>query len=350
MKNKLYICEHNVVISPKNQCIDCNYEDLREALIKGGLIVDYNKQKINQQSLNKKPKMISDFLIETLTKQNNEFRKENIKLGEHNAQLEHEIDGLRSFITKSVEGNDSHKKDIMWIIYTTVKENDDLKNKISELEDVIFNLKKENKYYKARCERLIKENKDLNETISNGREENKRFKSTIERLRKEINGKPLERDYKDLEDKYNKLFQLGLTNTCEFATLNTEHEIMKKDYIELLSNKITGDYKLDKLESEHNSLIGKYIKMEEYSTWREKEYNKLLDENRRINHLKNHNDKLKVNLNDNYLRISELVSANKELSNELEQSKKLFTKKRFISLGFTMLVIYLVIQFTLFLA
>lgn len=205
MKNKLYICEHNVVISPKNQCIDCNYEELRDRMIKGVIFVDDNKQKIEQQSLKRKPKIVSDMLIESLIEQNKELVREN-------RQLKHKVDDLRSYITK--------------------------------------------------CEEDIS---DLTKTISNSEKENKLFKSIIEKLFKEINGNPSERDYKDLEDKYNK---------------------MKKYYSELLINTINSDYKLDELESEHKSLLEKYHKMEEYLTSQEKEYNKLLDENRRITHLK----------------------------------------------------------------
>ena len=277
MKNKLYICEHQFVISNNNMCDKCRVEEVSETLgelLKSNVVtVDDNKQKINQHSLSQQPKMISDFLIETLTKQNNEIRKENIKLGEDNTQLSR-------FIDKN------------------------LINEITELEDVIFNLKKENKYYKTRGERLIKENTDLNETISNGREENKRFKSTIERLRKEINGNPSERDYKDLEDNYNKLFQLGLTNACDFTALKYEHETMKKDYTKLLNNKTTSLNKFNKLERIHKSLIEQHRDLSNaYKTMRDDYFSELISK---------------------HSRRDELININKELSNELEQSKKTF--------------------------
>lgn len=130
MKNKLYICEHNVVISPKNQCIDCNYEELRDRMIKGGIFVDDNKQKIEQQSLKRKPKIVSDMLIESLIETNNEFRMENIKLGEHNTQLEVEINGLKKEVDSLQNINiDHHKKGASY-----EKEIDKLNTYIQELE------------------------------------------------------------------------------------------------------------------------------------------------------------------------------------------------------------------------
>ena len=305
MKNKLYICEHQFVISNNNMCDKCRVEEvsetLGELLKSNGVTVDDNKQKIKKQPLSKKPKKVSDMMIETLIETNNEFRMENIKLGEHNTQLEHEVGDLRRFITKCEED-------------------------ISDLTKTISNGEKENKYYKTRCERL----------------------------RKEINDKPSERDYKDLEDNYNKLFQLGLSNACDFTTLKYEHETMKKDYSELITEHQNVKKHYTELETKHKSLLEKYSKTEHDKISAENDFKKLfidsLSDTRQIDELNMDNTRIKRELKHNNLEVNRLLNMNKELTNEIEKSKKLFTKKRFISLGFTMLVIYLVIQFTLFLA
>lgn len=324
MKNKLYICEHQFVISNNNICDKCRVEEvsetLGELLKSNGVTVDDDTQKINQQPLSKNPEKVADMMIETLVETNNEIRMENIKLGEHNTQLEHEIDDLRSFTSKCVEDI----TDLTKTISNSEKENKDLKNKISELEDV----------------------------ISNGKEENKRFKHNKERLLKAINHH--ESEYKDLEDNYNKLFQLGLTNACDFTALKYEHETIKKDYTKLLHNITTGFNKFNKLENEHKSLLEKYSKTEHDKISAENDFKKLLidslSDTRRIDELNMCNTRIKRELKNNNLKVDRLLNMNKELSNELEQSKKLSKTETFISLGVTSLVIFLVIQFTLFLA
>ena len=313
MKNKLYICEHNVVVNPKNQCIECNYEELREELIKGGIIVDDNKQKIEQHFLGQRPKFISDSLIETLTKQNNEITSVNKKLCEDNRQL---------------------------------------KNKISELEYIISNCKKENKGMKLNNERICSLIRDKNKTIDDVKteieeihnikdENNRQLEIEIDGLKNEIKNHEIENDElllknKELEEQ-NNCFSLTIDSMSKnynnlngfYVKLARENEIMKRDYTKLLHNITASVNKFNKLESK---------------------YNKLLDENRRIKHLKVHNYNLWVQLNDKQSRIDELIAFNKELSNELEQSKKLSTTKLFISLGVTILTIYLIIRFALFLS
>lgn len=263
MKNKLFICEHQFVVSDKNICEKCFIKELKKTL-ENSVITTFDDTPIfSQQLLNQHSKT-----IDSLQKINFTLNKDNSSL---KSQLENQTEDFLS-LEKS------------------------LKSKITELECVISN------------------------------------------------GKPLERDYKDLEDKYNKLFQLGLTNTCEFATLNTEHEIMKRDYTKLLHNTTTDVNKFNKLESEYKSLIGKYKKMK-------KHYIELISDYQNV---KNHYTELETEhevfkekhkdlaryVFDTNTQLKKLKRDHKELSNELEQFKKYSKTKLIIGLGVITLVIY----------
>lgn len=191
----------------------------------------YNELKLNNDKLSKKVSELTKNIIEKDKKINSlEILEEKYK--EDNRKLNLDQNELKNFKNKNNSGKSLEgKKDLELKIQEMKKNNDSLKNKIS-------NILKENKKLKENGDKLIKENNELlkikktytNNKNGNGKENNEEInKKQIELLNEEIkNLKKFQTKYIDTEHENVLLKQKN-------------NEIIKK--YELLKNKIEDENK-----------------------------------------------------------------------------------------------------------